>query len=119
MHAFGKMGQFCGVSDVPSRWRQGASTKPVWQGQQKGLADQFLEFLESLRVQEAVFQDRLWNLAKRTALKNLDRLDTWEEFLEMATKSYRKAIEEWNDDLNQLRESWDQIPALPSSHQLG
>jgi DEAD/DEAH box helicase domain-containing protein len=118
MYAFGKMGQFCGVNAVPVPWRQGTSVKPAWEEQQRGLADQFLEFLQSLPMQEAGFRGRLSFLARGTALTNLDHQDRWEEFLKTAIKSYKKAIEEWNDDQNQLRESWDQIPSQPSSNQL-
>lgn len=118
MHAFGRMGQFCGVNDVPQRWGQSVSTKPVWQTQQESLADRFLEFLESLIVQDVGFRGRLASLAKNTALENLDLQERWKEFLETAIRSYANAIEQWDEDLNQLRESWDQIPAQPSNLQL-
>jgi hypothetical protein len=119
MHAFGKMGRFCGVDDAPQRWQKGVSTKPMWQLQQTSLADQFLEFLESLAIQDTGFGGRLASLAKNTALGNLDSQGQWQGFLDVAIKSYKKAIEEWKEDLSQWRESWDQIPVQPSNQQLG
>lgn len=113
MHAFGKMGRFCGVYSWPLRWRRDSAGKPVWEPQGTGDAHQFLEFLESLRTEGRSFHRRLSDLVTDTALGNLQEATAWGDFIDAAAERYQNAVSEWNEHLDQLRSAWDEIPVHP------
>jgi len=115
MHAYGRMGAFCGVNTFPSRWIRVSEPKPLWSPEGLNIADQFLEFLNLLRTTDSGFQSRLFCLSKRTALNTIGELDDWREFVDSAMDVFRRAINEWTRDVEQLREAWDQIPSQPAT----
>jgi hypothetical protein len=113
MHAFGKMGRFCGADSWPFPWRINSREKPVWEPQGSGDAHQFLEFLESLRMEGQTLRQRLSDLAIGTGLGNLREATAWGDFVDAAIERYRNAVGEWNEHLGELRSAWDEIPAQP------
>jgi len=113
MHAYGKMGAFCGVNSFPSRWTRVSEPKPLWSPEGLNIADQFLEFLNLLRTTDGVLQSRLFSLSEHTVLSAIGELDSWREFVGSAMDVFRKAIEEWTRDVKQLMEAWNQIPSQP------
>jgi hypothetical protein len=115
MDAYGKMGAFCGVNTFPSRWTRLSEPKPLWALESVSIAAQFLEFLSLLRTTDGGFQSRLFCLSERTVLSAIGELDGWREFVGSAMDVFRKAIEEWTRDVEQLREAWNQIPSQPAT----
>lgn len=115
MHAFGKMGKFCGVNSFPSRWTRVSEPKPSWSPEGVNVADHFVEFLNELQTVDGGFQSRLFSLSEHTVLSALGKRDGWREFVGLAMEDFRKAIEEWKRDVEQLREAWNEIPAQPTT----
>ena len=113
MHAYGRMGAFCG-SIFPYRWNCNSEPKPVWSPQGVSVADQFGEFLDQLRTEDGEFQNRLSSLAEHTSL-HLMYSDRWPEFVTSAAKAFAEDIKDWNNEIAQLREAWDEIPAQPKT----
>jgi len=114
MQAFGKMGSFCGIVP-PLRWHSASSGKPIWDPQIMGDANLFLVFLESLRIAKGGLRRRFSELATRTEtdLNNLHQEDVWQAFIDTAVKCYRNTIGEWNEEIQQLRDTWNEIPVNP------
>lgn len=108
MHAFGTMGNFCGV-DVPPYWDRYSSPKPAWNPRLHGQANLFAGHLESLAHQHdaAGFPDEL---TKGTALSGLD----WHTFIKDAHGRYTEAMKEWKEDFEQLRDSWKEVTSKDS-----
>ena len=46
----------------------------------------------------------------------IGELDGWREFVGSAMEVFCKAIEEWTQDVQQLREAWSQIPSQPATN---
>ncbi|MFA5156987.1 MAG: DEAD/DEAH box helicase [Candidatus Omnitrophota bacterium] len=115
MHAFGRMGTFCGVSAFPLPWIRVSEPKPSWPQEGVNVAYQFLEFLEQLKMVDGGFQNRLFCLSEHTSLSAIGKLDGWREFISSAMEAFRKAIEEWNNDIKQLKEAWSEIPLEPKT----
>lgn len=113
MHAFGRMGPFCGVNTVPLRWTRVSEPKPTWSPEGVNVSGQFLEFLHQLQTVDGGFQSRLSNLSEHTGLSALGKPDGWSEFVGSAIRVFHKAIEEWKQDVEQLREAWNEIPSQP------
>ena len=113
MHAYGRMGAFCGVNTIPSRWMHILESKPTWPQESFSIADQFLEFLKLLQTESEGLQSRLFRLSWQTGLNAIGEPDGWREFVLSAMSSFRKAIDEWRRDIAQLREAWDEIPSQP------
>ena len=113
MHAFGRMGAFCGV-DFPDRWKPNSESKPAWLPRRESVAKQFGEFLGQLRTETGEFRHRLLLLAEHTSL-SLVKSDKWKEFVNSAAQVFAGAIKEWNDEILQLREAWNEIPAQPKT----
>ena len=112
MLAYGTMGSFCGISDFPDRWKGKSDPKPLWLQPGISIADQFREFLQCLKTVGGKLQDRLSSLAKRTRL-NLADSDKWSEFVNSATEIFGDAIGDWEKEMKQLREAWEDIPKRP------
>ncbi len=115
MHAYGKMGAFCGVKTIPSRWTRVSEPKPLWSPEGINVADQFIEFLGQLQTADGGFQSRLFHLSEHTVLSTIGELDSWREFVGSAVDVFRKAIDEWTRDVEQLREVWNEIPSQPAT----
>ena len=119
MHAFGRMGRFCGVFSIPPRWESAASSKPVWAPSNGGDANLFLRFLETLETKPAGYDRQLAELAPGTPLVGIDEPNIWCRFVTDARDAYQRAIGEWRGGMEQLREAWEEIPVEPSSAQRG
>ena len=113
MHAFGRMGAFCGV-DFPDRWKPNSDSKPAWSPRGNSIAELFGEFLGQLRTESGDFQRRLSLLAEHTSLHLIDS-DRWQEFVTSAAQVFAGAIKDWNDEIVQLREAWAEIPSQPTT----
>jgi DEAD/DEAH box helicase domain-containing protein len=113
MHAYGKMGPFCGVNTIPSYWAHASESKPLWPPDGVSIAEQFFEFLSLLRTADGGFQSRLFSLSEHTVLSAIGDLDGWRDFIDSAMQVFCKAIEEWTRDVKQLREAWNEIPSQP------
>ncbi|MCG8430967.1 MAG: DEAD/DEAH box helicase [Candidatus Omnitrophica bacterium] len=111
MHAFGRMGSFCGISIVPLHWRRASDPKPSWPQAKDDVVKQFLDFLDQLKQGNDGFQQRLYLLSEFTALNTIGERHGWNNFIDSARSIFSKAIEEWNNDIRQLREAWDEIPS--------
>jgi DEAD/DEAH box helicase domain-containing protein len=114
MQAFGRMGSFCGFRSIPLYWRNNSAEKPVWEQQTIGEAHQFLEVIELLKTSGTRFSQRLSSLIEGTNLSSFSNIEVWQKFLDNTKTCYQKAIEEWNENMRQLREAWDEIPLNPS-----
>ncbi len=119
MHAFGRMGPFCGINGVPSCWTRVSEPKPTWPPEGVDVSDQFLEFLHQLQTENSEFQACLSDLAKDTGLNTLGKPDGWPEFVVSAIEMFTKAIEEWKKDVQQLREAWNEIPSQLKTNIVG
>jgi hypothetical protein len=115
MHAFGKMGSFCGIDTWPLIWRPDSPTKPHWEPQGTGIADRFIQFLNLLKVEDSGYRQYLSRLATTTACTDIQRPEIWSEFINGAIDSCTRAIDDWNEDLIELREAWSEIPVQPRS----
>lgn len=113
MHAYGRMGAFCGVNTIPSRWTRESEPKPLWLLEGVSIADQFFEFLNLLQAEDNGFRSRLFHLSEHTGLSAIGELDGWRKFIGSAMDVFRKAIDEWTRDVEQLREAWNGIPSQP------
>ncbi len=116
MHAFGKMGRFCGIDTAPSYWTKHSRSKPSWSPEGVNIADQFLEFLNQLGIEDGGFSDRLFRLSEHTVISKIGQPDGWREFVNSAVEAFNKAIEEWNIEFKQLKEAWNEIPAQPKTN---
>jgi Lhr-like helicase len=114
MPAFGHMGPFCSES-CPQFWSGRIVSKPVWSPRVTGLADQFGEFLCECSVGAGPIQQRLSRLCESTPLSNIASNEEWPGFLAETRESFEQAIEAWRQDIQQLRDSWDEIPAQPTA----
>ena len=114
MHAYGRMGTFCGVNNFPGRWNHSSEPKPVWLPSGASIANQFREFLSQLKTDGGEFQNRFSSLANRTHLHLADP-DSWFEFVTSAVNVFGGAIEDWGKEIIQLREAWDEVPARPET----
>lgn len=113
MHAFGKMGSFCGLDSVPERWSHSTKSRPSWQPGGIDVSAQFLEFLNNIKTSDRGFRSRCEHLTGRTGLCKIGDLREWREFVLHATDAFKKAIDEWKEDIDQLRQAWETIPRKP------
>ena len=113
MHAFGKMGTFCGVDMVPLRWSRSTEPRPAWNQGGIDVSAQFLEFLNLLKVADGGFKSRLQLLTARTSLREIGSQSDWHDFVSHAVKAFRKAIDDWKENIDQLKEAWKEIPLQP------
>lgn len=112
MHAFGRMGTFCGET-FPQYWKTG--TKPAWSPSTPGMAEKFSAYLEGLATGKDPIQENIASLCQGTPLFEITDDERWTAFVDKTRKSFSKAIESWREDIRQLRQGWDEIPADPSS----
>jgi hypothetical protein len=115
MEAFGHMGDFCGVSNVPGWWNRG--TKPAWSPAFRGDADLFRTFLGSLVDNPAGTDVRLAALAEGTSLADIASASGWRSFAVAARDVFDEALRAWRDELAQLKDGWDEILENPPSQQ--
>ena len=115
MHAFGRMGQFCGIKP-PLFWKKDSSNKPIWEEAHKGIGSQFSDLLISLKNPDTKLINRLSKLSKETGLKDLQIKNHWHHFISKAIDKYKEAINKWEDEINQLKEAWDDIPVNPPTN---
>ncbi len=116
MQAFLRMGWFCGSNTVPLRWTRVSEPKPTWSPEGVNASDQFLDFLDQLQIKGSGFQAQFSDLTKDTALNALGRPDGWGEFVVSSIDMFTKALEEWKQDVQQLREAWNEIPSQPKTN---
>lgn len=114
MHAFGRMGQFCGVN-APSYWKRRTDPRPSWPHDGVDVALAFAEFLNQLKDDDRGLQFRFQRLAEGTGLSTSMEPRNWREFLDNARIAFGAAISEWRQDVNYLRDAWSEIPATPTS----
>ncbi|MBW1788749.1 MAG: hypothetical protein JRK53_19360, partial [Deltaproteobacteria bacterium] len=113
MHAFGKMGSFCGVS-VPSKWSR-TSQKPVWPAVTDSRAQTFSGFLSSIEDQPGDFRILLSSLAVGTPLEKIHEESCWREFVSGARECYQDALSDWRDEVDSLRDAWNDIHAIDAT----
>jgi DEAD/DEAH box helicase domain-containing protein len=116
MHAFGRMGIFCGVSECPSYWKKKSETKPVWPEDGIDVASQFYKFLNQLRLEDGGLRERFQSLSNQTALDSIGDPRPWHDFIGDAEEAFTKATREWKQDIAELRQAWNEIPLQPSSN---
>ena len=114
MHAYGRMGAFCGVN-TPLRWKHATDPKPSWSPNGINVADEFLKFLHSLQTNTGGLQARLSHLSENTILSEAVHSEKWIDFIESTAENFCDAIKEWNDDIGQLRDAWNEISSQPAS----
>jgi DEAD/DEAH box helicase domain-containing protein len=112
MEAFGHMGAFCGVTTVPGWWRRDA--KPMWNPPSSGTADLFSTFLGSLESNPAGIDSRLAALAEGTPFGQMMTPASWSAFVAAARGVFDEALKAWREELAQLRDAWNDIPANPT-----
>ena len=113
MHAFGKMGPFCGVDQVPLRWARSAEPRPAWHQDGIDVSAQFLEFLNGINASDGGFRSRLHHLSSQTSLREIGNPSDWRAFVFHAVSAFENAIDEWKENIGQLRDAWEAIPAQP------
>lgn len=114
MDAFGRMGKFCGISDLPL-WRN-TSARPELPGQTTDMASEFFRFLDRA-VEMNDVRNHLNTLSSGTALEGECAPDKWPEFVRAAKSAFSAAFEEWKRDAIQLQQAWREIPERPSADQ--
>ncbi|GMW00918.1 MAG: hypothetical protein AMXMBFR84_20550 [Candidatus Hydrogenedentota bacterium] len=114
MHAFGQMGRFCGIDNVPARWASVGAPKPVWNSEGVDTAAQFFIALENLKSVQDI-RSRIASLVIGTKL-DMSTEEDWREFVEYAKQSFARAVDDWKDNMNQLRNAWNEIPTQPNSN---
>jgi hypothetical protein len=113
MAAYSNMGRLCGV-DPPPRWI--GSAKPDWICSSTGYAEEFAQFLQSIRISSSDFRGRCRRIVQDTPLNGIADSDgAWQEFVDMAECQFRDAYNEWNKDYRSLRDAWMEIPKQLSS----
>ena len=127
MHAFGRMGEFCGVA-LPPRWdgnqRPAVSNPPIdvipppdapwWNPGRRvpGLEARFVDYLYWVRDWDTNadgLAPRLRNLYAGTPVLGL--LDNWEGFFDRVIGDFADAIQDWRQDYDNLRLTWDSVDA--------
>jgi len=123
MHAFGRMGEFCGVA-LPPRWEGGqrptvanppadaipAPDAPWWHPDRHvpGLEARFIDYLYWAKEWDTGgLADRLRGLYAGTPV--LDLLDEWEAFFDRVIGDFAGAIRGWREDYDNLRLAWDAV----------
>ena len=114
MHAYGRMGAFCGEDEFPDYWKRDSQSKPAWPPPGNGITGQFRDFLNELKTMDGEIRSRLCLLARHTGVKT-DDVDTWRDFVSSAVRVFERAVSEWEKEITQLREAWDEIPSSPQS----
>jgi hypothetical protein len=112
MSAYGRMGNFCGLS-APERWSDQAQ-RPAAQPLKRDYQKEFVAFLEGLKSNEGsayecdsiVFGTPL----ARIALGGRD----WAEFLEEAKTRFNSTVDEWRKDVESLSKAWSEVPQSPA-----
>ena len=114
MHAYGKMGSFCGINITPLRWTNKSNNKPAWSPNGIDISKDFINFLQKLEV-DSVYQNRLSKLAAQTGLSIITEIKNWQNFIENADIVFSSAVTEWKQNIDQLRKAWDEIPPQPTN----
>ena len=113
MAAYSNMGRLCGT-DVPPKWS--GSSKPDWSPQLTSCAEDFVRFLEQVGSPRHSLRQRCRTIVESTPLESLVNDDlAWRHFIEEATKQFRAAYREWDEDYVSLRNAWIDIPKVPAS----
>lgn len=115
MHAFGKMGAFCGINSIPPRWTRQSEPKPSWLCNGIDTADEFAEWLNQIKSEDGGVRGRLHELSIMTGLGNLESQKEWLEFVRQAKEGFVKGVDEWKRNINQLRDAWNEFPPQPRS----
>lgn len=107
MEAFGRMGVFCGVSEVLGWLSQERNSQTT------GTADEFSTFLSRIEEKPEGVDNYLARIAEGTPYAELMHKSKWISFIKAAEERFKMAIEEWRTELNQLKEACDEIPDNP------
>jgi hypothetical protein len=111
MSAYGRMGNFCGLSE-PDRWTDQAQ-KPATQPPKRDYQREFVAFLEDLRTDE-VFARECGAIVSGTPLADIARGGRdWSEFIEEARTRFNSTIDKWREDVGSLFKAWSEVPNAP------
>lgn len=136
MHAFGRMGEFCGVA-LPQRWEGNqrpavpdppvdtvpAPDAPWWKPERHvaGLEARFIDYLYWARDWDTTSDNlstRLRTLYAGTPVLYL--LDNWEAFFDRIISDFAGAIQGWREDYDNLRSAWYAVDdAAENSSRMG
>jgi hypothetical protein len=122
MHAFGRMGTFCGLPEIPF-WKSN-SPKPTltavpsshlhdlpdFAGNQQPLSTHFLEFLEQLEDKHSEFQDLLVDLTSANSSITQKLQDEWKISCKKIFKEFDESLGEWKNNYQQLVKRWEALP---------
>jgi len=122
MNAFGRMGSFCGVSEIPY-WVKDNSKPDIRRSEdlrsdsrfsigECAIADHFLVFLEQTEKSPGELRDRLLELSSANmtvfdALKN-----SWNESLSNIRKIFMDTVNDWKEEYDRLLKNWKEIEAI-------
>jgi hypothetical protein len=111
MSAYGRMGNFCGLS-APDRWTDQAQ-KPAVQPLGRDYQKEFVAFLENLKTDKA-FAKKCGYIVSGTPLADIAREESgWSEFLEEAKIRFSSTVDEWRMDVELLFMAWSEVPKAP------
>lgn len=127
MHAFGRMGAFCGLQDIPF-WRKNHPKPPLASvpgdhlhdlpnlaGQQQPLGVHFLEFLEQLKDKQAEFQPSLIELARANRPISKFLKKDWPGACKKIFEAFDETLNNWKKDYQQLLSRWGGLSDDPIS----
>lgn len=122
MNAFGKMGPFCGMSEIPL-WQRGQQKPPLpppndllmlpFASGRVALADHFLAFLEIVKTTKNEHHPLLARIAAGNEVVCAQLAGHWEASISAIKAIFERAITEWRQDYQQLVTRWNDIsPAV-------
>lgn len=121
MHAFGRMGAFCGLQEIPfwGRNAQKPDLPPIpsnslhdlteYAGTQQPLKEHFLEFLEQLEGRAEEFQPRLLRLALPNKSVTDEFKNDWKAACRKIFEAYEGTLKAWQKDYYQLVARWNAL----------
>jgi Lhr-like helicase len=117
MTAYGRMGSLCGVNPPP--WWNNEYQKPAWEKLLKDNAFKVLSFWEEIKQDDNI-QERCQKLIEKTGLHSESEQNPqfWLFLVEKAIQQFREAIEEWQKEINELCDAWNEIPSQSTQEEI-
>src|SRR5262249_11716047 len=112
MSAYGRMGNFCGLSP-PDRWTEDQAQKPATLPPGRDYQREFVSFLEKLENDGACASE-CGSIVSGTPLAHISRgAKDWSGFLAEAKLRFSATINEWTNDVKSLFMAWSDVPSAP------
>ena len=117
MDAYGRMGQFCGIDDIPQYWNPSSNRKPLGICRGEDHSQGFITFLERLLLEDSTGpRNQICDISAQTGLELHTDIE-WTSFLKKALETFSTAVNSWERDFTQLIDYWLEVPDATKSNE--